>query len=163
MNMPYGYSNEYEEWYVPPAVLEDLEDKMGQAVFGDLVGGEVSAAVEALGKRELAFLLSGASSTKDRAYKNARDNLSRYLRGTRKPRADWKAKMTGITRAWRIKQIRDRGRLSVRAVVTLVTSKKPWTGPVSDVLSGRYLRQFVDAVEAGDAVGALQTLTESYG
>lgn len=47
-------------------------------------------------KKDLAERLSGTNDTKSRAYKNARDDISRWLRGARKPGKDTKVKFDSI-------------------------------------------------------------------
>ncbi|MGW1666605.1 hypothetical protein, partial [Streptomyces microflavus] len=98
----------YLPWAVDAAVAEELDQKMGAAVYGDLARGEfqIRDIVDRIGKRELAVMLSGTDDLKSRAYKNMRDNIGRYLRGTRSPRADVRDRIESLCKEVRIQEIR---------------------------------------------------------
>ena len=156
---------DYPEWEMGSGVTRSLGELMTKAVFGDLSdGADVRAAVEAIGKTELAFLLSGgATSKKDRAYKSARDRISRYLRGARQPNTASRNAIAAVARAWRVKQLKARGTLRVTVVATVQTSRTSWTGAADAVLSGEDLAAFADALGAGDPVAATQVVYDGYG
>lgn len=155
---------DYHTWAIDPDVGEQLGAALGQAVYGDLAEGEVHAAVEAIGKRELAFLLSGAESTRDRAYKSQRDKIQRWIRGVQRPNAAGQRAMQGIAREWRNSQLRGRSAMRVSIVATITVSRKTWNrGKIDATLTGSDLGDFVDALERQDAMEAVQIACDVYG
>lgn len=166
-------ARDYAYWAAEPGVVSEINKAFGREIYGDLRGGELQAAVNAIGKRQLAMLLSGAESTKDRGYKNAHNNISRWMRGARgtgaaksrrKPNAASQQRIVDIARAWRHKQLRARGALRVMFIATLRTSKTVWRkGKVEAMISGPDLADFVSAIENEDAIEAMQIVTEAYG
>ncbi|MET7303609.1 hypothetical protein [Embleya sp. NPDC005575] len=155
----------YLPWAVDAAVAEELDQKMGAAVYGDLARGEfqIRDIVDRIGKRELAVMLSGTDDLKSRAYKNMRDNIGRYLRGTRSPRADVRDRIESLCKEVRIQEIRNRSSLRVEINACVITSRTKWCGLIGATLDGSLLDAFADALSAGNPLLAMQVVSDGYG
>ena len=74
------------DWDMDDNTRRALSEQLDAALFGDVPGGgDVEAVVEQVGRDRLLEAMSGTTDQGTREWKNARDNLSRWRRGARRP------------------------------------------------------------------------------
>ncbi|MEV0589732.1 hypothetical protein [Nonomuraea sp. NPDC050310] len=120
--------------------------------------------VDRLGKRAVVERLAGTGDPKSRAYKNARDNLGRYLRGTRTPSAAAQHRLQKVAKSAQVDQLRSKGAVRVAVTADVRKSARMWkNGHMAAILDGAALQDYCDAMERGDEAGALEIVMEEYG
>jgi len=153
-----------QRWNIPGTVRRKIADTMERTLFGDRESQrDVTGQIEQVGKRELAMRMAGTRDTRSRAYKSARDSLTRWGRGARSPSGKSLDRVAGAGRSFRADQFRDTGRLSVAMIGTFQTSRTDWQGAARAELTGGALDMFLGAVERGDAEMAARTVARAYG
>ncbi len=142
----------------------EFDEKMSTAFYGRPVDPmNVREVVDTVGRRRLTEILSGSTDTKSRAYRNQRDNISRWLRQGRRPTRS-RTKLTAAVSAARRQQVERKGRLGFRTIATVRVSSKPWrSGRITGTLAGRNLTDFLNAADGGDWEMAAQIGFEQYG
>ncbi len=157
-------AREYDRWDMDDSTRRALNEQLNASLFGDVPGGgDVEAVVEQVGRDRLLEAMSGTTDRGTREWKNARDNLSRWRRGARRPGAASQAKLRGAAETRRRDDVRSSGRAHVRFNATFKTSKKPWQGYADADLTGSDLEDFLAAQAAGDDELAAQIVTDAYG
>ena len=155
----------------------NAKNKFGSEA-ADIFGPEstdIRSAINALGggdrgKRALAEQLSGTNDRNSREYKNARDYISRHLRGARgSVKSDTHAKtLINANREGRKSEIIEQGSLSVQINGDIKISSKTWkNGQIkatgSHALRGHDLTDYLNAIEAGNYGRAVDIAAKSYG
>ena len=157
-------AREYEAWDMDDNTRQALNEQLNASLYRDVPGGgDIEAVVGQVGRDRLLEEMSGTTDRRSREWKNARDRLSRYRRGARRPNPENRAKIRGAAEAGRRDEIRGRGSAHVRFRATFTTSKKPWQGYADADLTGPDLTDFLDAQAAGDDELAAQIVTDAYG
>ena len=143
----------------------NLRAQTSQGVFGNLPPNpDLHALSQSMGKRALVEQMAGTTDRSSKAYKNARDNLGRYLRGTRSPNPASQQKIQKAARTDHVEQLRTRGSLRVKYTADVRKSKRLWkNGNITADLTGGELQDYLDAIEAGDEAGALAIVMDAYG
>lgn len=142
-----------------------LREHMEETTFRDVNPGDVAGLVAQMGKRQLAERMAGTTDRSSRAYKNARDNISRWMRGARTPRAAATTqRLEKAARAGKLDELRQRSSLRVSARADVTVSKRKWSnGQMEAFLEGGALATYLDALENGDHAGALGVVMDEYG
>jgi hypothetical protein len=141
-----------------------LDRKVDQKMFSNLPRDDVRAQVDTTQKERLAAQMAGTADKKSRAYKSARDALTRWATGKRTPKPASLAKVNNAARADRISQYRSRGSLNISVVGDWRTSKTTWkNGNVHTQLTGQKQQDFLDAIERGDNETAVKIVCDHYG
>jgi hypothetical protein len=157
-------ARDYPEWEMDDETRQGLAEQLDNALFGDVpAGGDVEAIVDQVGRDRVVEALAGTNDKQSREWKNARDRLSRYRRGARKPNQENRARLRGAAENKRRDDIRGRGSAHVRYDATFTTSKAPWIGYADADLTGSDLTDFLDAQAAGDYELAAQIVANAYG
>jgi hypothetical protein len=137
-----------------------------EGVFGSGMDTDISSAVNAIGKRELAEQISGTTNHSSREYKNARDYISRHLRGSRRSvkSPELAQQIDKANRQGKISAITDRGqmRVTINADVK-VSSRTQKNGRVSAVLRGQNLTDYLNEINAGRYANAAGIVANGYG
>jgi len=118
--------------------------------------------VNQVGRDAVVERMSGTTDRSSREWKNARDRLSRYRRGARRPNEENWQRLRGAAQAGRHTEIREARRAHVTLNATVTTSSKTW-GRADEDLTGPDLTDFLDAREAGDDMLAAQIVFDAYG
>lgn len=148
-------------WNIGPADRRALAAAIDNAAYHGLPPGSDTAALEALlGRDNLVAALAGTTDKTTLAWRNARDDLGRYRRGTRHPRADKQALMTRAAQAHRRQQIRGARKASFTFKATFTISSTTWKGKAHGDLTGPALTSFLDALTAGDHEAAARAAAE---
>jgi hypothetical protein len=146
-----------------PETRAELTHRMDEGLYAGLPGGAaVEDIVAQAGRDSVIEQLSGTTDRSSRAWKNARDNLSRWRRGARHPSQVSQQGLRSAAEASRRGEIRAAGRAHVRVSATVRTSSKTWGYADAD-LTGPVLDDFVAAREAGNDELAAQIVFDAYG
>ena len=157
-------ARDYPAWDMDDNTRRDLGDGLDGALYQGVPAGEdVEAIVAEVGRDRLLEAMSGTTDKRSREWKNARDNLSRWRRGARRPSEASRRQLRGAAEARRRDQVRDRGHARVRFNATFITSKKPWEGYAVGDLTGPDLDDFLAAQATGNSELAAQIVSEAYG
>jgi hypothetical protein len=154
---------EYPPWDITPEAQEALSRRMDGAMYeGVPSGADVEDIVSELGRDAVVAAMSGTTDRSTREWKNARDRLSRYRRGARRPNEENRGRLRGAAEAGRRSEIRGGRRAHVTLNATVITSSKSWGKAEAD-LTGSDLSDFLEARETGDDVLAAQIVFDAYG
>lgn len=160
-------ARDYEQW----DMSDDTRRQLGESIESGAYSGApeardaqgVQAMQDELGREELTRRLSGTDDKRSRAWKSARDSLSRWRSGRRAVSSQAAGRLQGASRAfWRL-GMRQRGSVHVDLTVTVRTSRTSWTGVMSADLTGGALEDYLDALEAGNFEGVAQVVADNYG
>jgi hypothetical protein len=154
----------YEPWDVDKTLKDKIRSLVDRIVYRGVPKGDIAGMVDAIGKEKLAFRLAGTTDKKSRAYKTARDSLTRWIKGKRKPKATTVEKVNGAVKNQKLGEFRQRGSISVSVVGNYKTSKTVWkNGNVHASLTGEAKENFLAALESGDNETAIQIACAEYG
>jgi hypothetical protein len=140
-----------------------------EPIFGSKPDTDIRSAVDAIGKEELTRQIAGTSDKHSKEWRNARDYVSRHLRGSRRNVGSPKiASIVGnANREAKKREILNRGSLSVTMEVTISVSDKgrPWKGKIQtrNPLTGSDLTRYMNALDNGNYQAAINTVADSYG
>lgn len=128
-------------------------------------GTDIRAAVDQIGKQRLAEQISGTTDRNSREYKNARDYISRHLRGSRRTVTGSHAgRISEALREHKIEELRSRESLQVEVTADVQVSSRTWRGgKMRATLRGASLERYLDAVESGNNRAAMSEFLEGYG
>lgn len=145
--------------------LQGFQSAAESAFAQDLPPGtDIRAAVDRIGKRELAEHISGTNDHSSREYKNARDYISRHLRGSRRTVTGAHAeRIEDALRENELDRLRNREELHVEIEADITVSKRTWHGRMKTDLRGAALRDYIDAVENGRGREAMSVFLDQYG
>lgn len=153
----------YPRWQMPDDAKGNLRGLMDQKMYGDIPpSDDVEGLVGQLGREDLIARLSGTTDRSSREWKRARDNVSRWRRGTRHPSEANRTRLGAAAKDARRQTIRTQGRASVRLSGTFRTSRNLWGYAAAD-LTGDDLRDFLDAEASGDMERSSQIIADAYG
>lgn len=152
-------------WGLSGEVKGKLNRHIGNSVYRDVPQDDIRAAEQKYGKDELAFRMAGTQDKKSRAYKSARDRLTRIRNGkVRTPKAATVNSVNRAAKKSRTDELRKRSSISVSCVADVKTSRTTWErGNIKATLSGDALEEFLTALDKGDQEGALQIMCDEYG
>ena len=157
-------ARDYPAWDMDDNTRRELGEGLDGALYQGVPAGEdVEAIVAEVGRDRLLEAMSGTTDKRSREWKNARDNLSRWRRGARRPSEASRRQLRGAAEAQRRAQVQARGHAHVRFNATFRTSKKPWQGYADADLTGSDLDDFLAAQAAGDSELAAQIVADAYG
>lgn len=146
--------------------LKEFMARSNGALYGDLPRGtDISGAADTLGRQQLAEQLSGTTDRGSRKYKNARDYISRHMRGSRRTvKPEFNERVSRALRESRRSEIRERGGLQVEITADVRVSGKVWKrGHMRSNLTGSDLDEYLDALERGDGNEAMSIFLDNYG
>lgn len=156
-------AREYNSWDMEAGTRARMAEGYKSSAYGDLPpGSDVNAIVDRVGKQELIQRLAGTTDKKDRAYKSARDKVTRWEKGTRNPNKDAQSRMSAIMEDKRRQEMRNAGRVNVKVKGEYRFSSGTWDY-VEAPLTGPALEDFMSAMERGDYEMATQIVAEEYG
>lgn len=126
-------------------------------------GANVNDLSSRMGRRRLAEQLSGTTDHSSRKYKNARDYISRHARGSRRSESpQYQSKIQEIQQKERQREMTESG-VSVKVKADVKISEKTWRGgQMSANFTGDEARQYMEAVNRGDANRAMEMIVEKY-
>lgn len=159
---------DFPEWEMSDQDRRDLENRMG-AMFDGLPdppqnAEEVRNLQDRFGKDNLIAWLSGTTDKASRAWKSARDGLSRRRTGKMGIGRLWRDKFRTATRRGRTQAIRSRGSLSVTLTADIRTSRTwDYGRMMSADLTGEALDEYLNALERGDFDQAAMVVADAYG
>jgi hypothetical protein len=155
---------DYPEWDIDDDTAEIVDRSVRDEIYRDVPPGTDSvASEEQVGRQELTARLAGTRDKSSRAWKTARDTLTRYRSGRRAVGPRNAARIRAATEAARRDSIRAARRAHVEITAGWTTSRTRWLGkPVAD-LTGEDLTDFLAAIEEGDTLGAIQIVADVYG
>jgi hypothetical protein len=136
-----------------------------RSLYGNLPPGtDIAGASDRIGRRALAEQIAGTADHRSRKYKNARDYISRHLRGSRRSvKPEFQRKITDALRSDRRTEIKTRGTLQVDVTADVKVSRKVWRqGHMRAELRGAALRDYLDAVDRGNGNEAMSIFLDSY-
>lgn len=151
--------------------LSNMRKGSYDGIFGSTSDTDISEAVDALGggssgRRELAERMSGTTNRSSREYKNARDYISRHLRGSRRSvkSPEYRKVIAGANREGKKNRVIESGSLNVTITGHFKVSSRVYRGAIkAKALTGDALRNYVNAVERGDMQTALNIVSRNYG
>ena len=156
-------ARDYRPWTMSSDVRQGLGEKVSQALYGGIDSGNVGGLIEQFGKPELASRIAGTTDKKSRAYRSARDSLTRWQRGSRRPSKANAAKLDVAAKGEKRAKIRAGGSAAVSMGAAVKTSKSSWTGRMTATLTGSALADFLDATGDGNYELAAQIVSDQYG
>lgn len=125
---------------------------------------DVPRMVATLGRAGLAAQLAGTTDKSSREYKNARDSVSRWLRGARTPSAANIGRLEKSARKTKVEELRAQPALNAVTVADVQKSKRVWkNGRIVATLDGADLEEFLAALESGDSKEAMSKMLDAYG
>lgn len=125
---------------------------------------EVRELQDRYGKENLIKWLSGTTDKSSRAWKSARDGLSRRRSGRMGVGPAWRNKFKSAGRRAKASGIRSRGSLHVSLTADIRTSRDWDRGRTMTAdLSGDALNSYLEALEAGAIIDAAMIVVEEYG
>ncbi|HVW41007.1 MAG TPA: hypothetical protein VHC18_06630 [Amycolatopsis sp.] len=160
---------EFPEWEMTDATRQALNEQIGDRMFGGLPGipetpEDVRQLQDRFGKDNLIQWLSGTADKSSRAWKSARDGLSRRRAGRTGIGRLWRDKFRTAGRRSRTQAVRGRGSLSVSLTANIRTSRHwDYGRTMSADLSGDALNDYLEALEAGAFEQAAMVVAEAYG
>ncbi|WP_028935540.1 hypothetical protein [Pseudonocardia spinosispora] len=158
--MPRGYP----DWDMSGETEDRIARELAAEVYRGVPPGTDSVAAERqVGREELTARLAGTSDRSSRAWKTARDNLTRWRSGRRAIGPRNAAKLRAAVEAARRDRIRESRVVNVTITANWQTSRTAWIGKAVADLTGEDLADFLTALEQRDYVGALQIAAEAYG
>ena len=132
-----------------PETREELS-AMDDAVVGEVPEGTDLAAIEeSVGRQELTARMAGTTDRGSRAWKSARDALTRWRSGRRGIGGRSAARLRQAARGAAVDSRRGQP-LSVSASVSMRVSSRWWAGSAAATLTGGDADAFLDALANGD-------------
>lgn len=160
---------EFPEWEMSDDDRRELEGMIDQGMFGDLPPvpespEDVRRMQDTYGKENLIRWLSGTDDKRSRAWKSARDGLSRRRTGRQGIGKLWRDKFRTAGRRSRADALTSRGRLSVSLTADIRTSRAwDYGRTMSAVLTGDDLTDYLSALQDGNYENAAMIVAEAYG
>src|SRR5699024_9156455 len=159
---------QYPEWDMSDEARQSLNNKASSAHFAGVPEPQSPADIRAMqdryGKDQLIEWLSGTDDKSSRAWKSARDGLSRRRNGRGGIGQVWRQKFQTAGRKAATSGIRAQGSLSVTLTADVRVSSRWHRGrPMYASLSGNDLNDYLDALESGNIEGAAMVVADSYG
>jgi hypothetical protein len=160
---------EFPEWEMSDDDRAELENRISGGMFGDLPGvpetpEDVRRLQDRYGKDNLIAWLSGTTDKRTRAWKSARDGLSRRRTGRQGIGRLWRDKFRSAGRRGRTQAIGNRGQLHVTLVADIRTSRHwDYGRPMDADLTGDQLGDYLEALEGGNFDHAAMIVAEAYG
>jgi soluble lytic murein transglycosylase-like protein len=158
---------DYSPWEMEPEIRESLDTAMRDGTYpglGEIRTREGIQRLEAQhGRQALTAQLAGTVDKSSRAWKNARDNLSRWRSGRRSISAGSASKVATGVKNLLGSRYRDSGSLNVELYVTVTTSRTSWTGKMAADLTGADLEDYLSACEQGQWEQAAMIVADAYG
>jgi hypothetical protein len=136
-----------------------------KALYGDLPPGtDINAAADVIGRQKLAEQISGTTDHRSRKYKNARDYISRHVRGSRRTvKPEFSGRVSKALREDRRAELSSRGSMQVDIVADVRVSKRTWkNGKMKAQLTGEQLDEYLDALDRGDGNAAMAVFLDAY-
>lgn len=157
-----------DEWEMSDQTRAQLHEQITSEMFGQISDPQSPADVRAMqdryGKENLTAWLAGTRDKSSRAWKSARDGLSRRRTGRGGIGKLWRDKFRTAQRRAQSDRVRSRGSLSVTLTAdVLVSSRWDYGRPMYASLSGGELEDYLAALEAGNLEQAAMVVAESYG
>lgn len=159
-------ARDYEEWNYSQGARDSLHDQVQSTVFGEMdtrSAEGVQRLQEQFGREEVTAQLAGTRDKSTRAWKSARDSLSAWRSGRRGVSETSAERLQEAGRGGQLGLLAAGGRAVIGMDVTVRTSKATWSGRVGADLTGRDLRDFVEAMERGDTTEAVMIGFDAYG
>lgn len=157
-------SGKYQNWRMSESTRNAARAQLEGALYrGVPEGTDVQGVESQIGRQRLIEEMAGTTDKQSRAWKTARDTLTRWRNGTRG---------IGPKNAGKIRKIaegdrrRRAGRRPVHVTITgdFKTSGSRWAnGKARAGLTGGASSDFMDAIEAGDSELAMQIAMDEYG
>lgn len=146
----------------------ELRDRSERGLWGDLPDPQTPEDVRRLqdqyGRDNLIQWLSGTTDKRSRAWKSARDGLSRRRSGRVGVGRAWRDKFRSAGRRGRSDRIRSRGTLNVSLTADIRTSRKwDYGRTMTADLSGSELEDYLEAAQDGRYEDAALIVADSYG
>lgn len=158
--MPRGYP----DWDMSDGTADRIGRELASEVYRGVPPGTDSVAAERqIGREELTARLAGTTDRSARAWKTARDNLTRWRSGRRVIGPRNAARLRAAVEAARRDRIREARSVNVTVTASWQTSRTAWIGKAVADLTGEDLADFLTALEQRDFVGAVQIAAEAYG
>jgi hypothetical protein len=160
-------NRDYSPWEMQPETRESLNTAVRDGTYpglGEIRSREDIQRLEAQhGRQTLTAQLAGTTDKSSRAWKNARDNLSRWRSGRRSISAGSSSKVTSGVKGLVGSQYRGVGSMYVALTATVTTSRTEWTGVMSADLTGSDLEDYLTACEQGNWEEAAMIVADAYG
>lgn len=160
---------EFPEW----EMSDDDRRQLSARAEGGLWGGlpevpetpeEVRRLQDRYGRDNLVAWLSGTTDRKSRAWKSARDGLSRRRAGRTGIGPQWRNKFQTASRRGRSGRVRGRGSLHVSLTADIRTSRTwDYGRTMTADLTGADLDEFLQAVEENRYEDAATIVADNYG
>lgn len=152
-------------WDLASEVKNKVKGLFNRSVYRDVPQDDIRAVEDRVGRDELAFLMADTRDKKSRAYKSARDRLTKIRSGkVRTPKASTVNSANRAAMRKRTSEIKERGSTRISFVADVKTSRTTWAnGKVAATLSGSALEEFTNALDAGDQEKALMVVCDEYG
>lgn len=158
----------YPEWDMSDESRQSLNEKANAAHFAAAPDPQTPADIRAMqdryGKNQLIEWLSGTADKASRAWKSARDGLSRRRSGRGGIGKLWRQKFQTAGRKAATRGLRAQGSTNVTITADVKVSSKWDRGrPMYASLSGSELSDYLDALESGNIEAAAMVVADSYG
>jgi hypothetical protein len=155
---------DYPDWDLDERAEELLDRGIRDQIYRGIPPGTDTVAAEAeIGRDELTARLAGTTDKSTRAWKTARDTLTRYRSGRRTPGPKNAARIREAIEAARRDRIRAARHARVDISAGWITSRTRWYGKAVADLTGDDLTDFIAAIEQDDMVLAVQIVADAYG
>lgn len=146
------------------ALSESLENELFAGIEVPSSPAEVRRMQDQFGKENLTAWLAGTTDKGSRAWKSARDGLSRRRSGRGGIGKLWRDKFRTAGRRARSSGIRSRGSLHVKLTADITTSRTTDYGRTMEAdLTGSALEDYLDAIESGNYEQAAMINADAYG
>ncbi|HWD07068.1 MAG TPA: hypothetical protein VG674_31960 [Amycolatopsis sp.] len=161
-------SREFPEWGMDNETRTALDAQISGGMFGGIPEPQTPEDVRALesryGKNAVIAAIAGTLDKASRAWKSARDGLSRRRAGRVGIGEAWRGKFNAAARAGRMQAARAAGRMSVSLTADIRTSRTWDRGrKMSADLTGSDLAAYLDALADGQYEHAAMVVAEAYG
>lgn len=160
---------QFPEWEMSDEDRQALREQIEGGMFGDLpdvpqTPEDVRRLQDRYGRDNLVAWLSGTTDRSSRAWKSARDGLSRRRSGRTGIGRQWRDKFRTAGRRGRAAGIQARGRLSVSLTADIRTSRTwDYGRTMSADLTGGDLQDYLDALQSGAYEQAAMIVADAYG
>jgi hypothetical protein len=157
-------NRDYPEWDMSAGTRSRIDAQVREQIYRGVPPGEDSGASEQqIGREELTRRLAGTGDKSSRAWKTARDTLTRYRNGRRRVGSKNATRIRKATEAARRDRMHAARTARVQISAGWQTSRTLWLGKAVADLSGPDLYDFLDAIEAGNTLLAIQIVADVYG
>lgn len=157
-------AGQYENWRMSSATRDSARGQLERSLYrGVPEGTDIHGAESQIGRQRLIEEMAGTTDKQSRAWKTARDTLTRWRNGTRGIGPKNAAKVRKIAEGERRRRA---SRRPVHVTITgdFKTSGSRWrNGQMRAGLTGSASSDLMDAIEAGDSELAMQIAMDEYG